>query len=84
MGGKKRLINLGALLENLPPSKDESTKEFNTEDTIEKIKSLMENDEVEFALDLFKGLKKIGNLLYPYFRIVKLTKKVDGLNFQTG
>ena len=56
-GGKKDWINLGALLENLPPSKDESTEEFNIEDTIEKIKSLMENDEVEFALDLIKGLK---------------------------
>ena len=56
-GGKTDWINLGALLENLPPSKDESTEEFNTEDTVEKIKSLMENDEVEFALDLIKGLK---------------------------
>ena len=62
-GGKKDWINLGGLLENLTPSKDESTEEFNTEDTIEKIKSLMENDEVEFALDLIKGLKS-GNLLY--------------------
>lgn len=54
--GKSEWTPLKDLLDQAANEKEDSPKGNNSEETIEKIRTLLENDEVNFALDLIKGL----------------------------
>lgn len=54
--GKSEWTPLKDLLDGASTEKEDSPKGNNSEETIEKIRTLLENDEINFALDLIKGL----------------------------
>lgn len=54
--GKSEWALLKDLLDQAPTEKEDSSKVNISEETIEKIRTLLENDETNFALDLIKGL----------------------------
>lgn len=54
--GEEEWRRLENLLGEEPNSEKDSSKKYNLEVTLEKIKTLIENDESDFALDLVKGM----------------------------